>query len=71
MGRKTAIEYTSYVVYRVGGKLGVQAMWGILGREMTESKAEDLLDAYIEGTAEAPAHPHDRASKWVAEEKKR
>lgn len=68
MGRKTAIEYTSYAVYRVGGKLGVQAMWGIQGRQMRPELGEELLERYIAGTAEA--HPHDRGSKWVAPEHK-
>lgn len=63
MGRKVAIEYTSYVVYRVGGMLGVVAMWGILGRPMDTTNAEALLQAFIDGTAEP--HPHDRGSKWI------
>lgn len=63
MGVKTSIEYTSYVCYRIGGMLGVRAMWGILGRSMDASAGEELLQAYIDGTIEP--HPYDRASSWV------
>jgi len=63
IGRKTAIEYTSYICYRVGGMLGVRAMWRIQGRERNSKRGEQVLQAYLEGTAEP--HPHDRASSWV------
>lgn len=63
MGRKTAVEYTSYVCYRVGGMMGVAAMWGIQGRVMTPDQGEEVLQAYLDGTAEP--HPHERADAWV------
>lgn len=63
MGRKIAIEYTSYVCYRVGGMLGIRAMWRIQGRERNSKRGEQVLQAYLDGTIEA--HPHDRASSWV------
>ncbi len=64
MGRKVAIEYTSYICYRVGGKMGVRAMWRIQGRETNSKRGEAVLQAYLDGTAEP--HPHDRANAWVA-----
>jgi len=63
MGRKTAIEYTSYICYRVGGKMGVRAMWRIQGRETNSKRGEAVLQAYLDGTAEP--HPEDRANAWV------
>lgn len=67
MGRKIAIEYTSYICYRVGGKLGVHAMWTIQGRERNTKRGEQVLQAYLDGTAEP--HPHDRANSWVGSAK--
>ena len=64
MGRKTAIEFTSYICYRVGGMLGVRAMWRIQGRETNTERGEKVLQAYLDGTAEP--HPHNRASAWVS-----
>ena len=63
MGRKIAIEYTSYVCYRVGGMLGIRAMWRIQGRERTSARGEQVLQAYLDGTIDP--HPHDRGSNWV------
>ncbi|MDY0068111.1 MAG: hypothetical protein RBS02_17225 [Steroidobacteraceae bacterium] len=63
MGRKTAIEYTSYICYRVGGMLGVRAMWRIQGRETNSKRGEKVLQAYLDGAAEP--HPYDRANSWV------
>lgn len=63
MGKKAAIELTSYVCYRVGGMLGVCAMWGIQGREMSPDVGEAILQSYLDGLAEV--HPHNRASDWV------
>jgi hypothetical protein len=68
MGRKTAIEYTSYICYRVGGMLGVRAMWRIQGRETNSKRGEQVLQAYLDGTADP--HPYDRANSWVASPQK-
>lgn len=63
MGRKIAIEFTSYICYRVGGMLGVRAMWRIQGRDTNTERGEKILQAYLDGSAEP--HPHNRASAWV------
>lgn len=70
MGLKTAVEYTSYITYKIGLLRSVQAFLTVQGLtpETYSSIAHELLQAYIEGRS-GVAHDYDRGDSWVEERK--
>ena len=49
MGIKAAVEYTSFISYKIGLFRNIQALHGIEGAEMDDSIAQEFLQAHLEG----------------------
>lgn len=63
MGTKAAIEFISFVTWRIGILRTVQAHWAIVGYENDASTAFACLQEFLEGSRKPEAS--DIASNWV------
>lgn len=66
MGLRTAVEYTMYAAFTVGRLRIVYALLGIQDIVPDSSRAEELLQKFIDGLA--TPHPPDRGLNWVGED---
>ena len=60
---KTAIEFISFVTYRIGVLRTVQAHWGILDQLPDTADAWKLLNEYIDGKRQP--EDYEMSSSWV------
>ena len=63
MGPKAAMEYTCYITFKIGNQWTLMAMWGIQDKPNDSTPSFNLLQAYLDGEAEA--HPADRGVSFV------
>lgn len=61
--RKTAIEFISFVTWRIGVLRTVQAHWGIQDLPQDNAAGYKVLQEYLDGTREVEAY--DMSSGWV------
>lgn len=68
MGVKGAVEYTSFVTYKIGSLRTMDAVVGIEGVPVDPSAAEEFVQAHIEGRA--VEHDYGGGTSWVGDGKK-